>query len=54
VAVGPALALGQLSGEFMSTVVKLIPLFSAIVATITVLHVYAIFAVRDTMYARYA
>jgi len=38
--IGPALALSQLSGEFMSTSMKLIPLVSAIIATLLVFETY--------------
>jgi proton-translocating NADH-quinone oxidoreductase chain L len=54
IAVGPSLALGQLSGEFMSTSTKLIPLISAIVATASVFHVYGSFALQHTLYGTFA
>lgn len=46
--------LGQLSGEFMPTYIKLVPLFSVVCATAVVFHVYEIFALRYTMYREFA
>lgn len=46
--VGPALALSQLSGEFMSTTMKLIPLVSAVVATLLVFETYDVQLNRRT------
>jgi proton-translocating NADH-quinone oxidoreductase chain L len=54
IAVGPSLALGQLSGEFMPTLAKLIPLGSAAVATALVFAVYGIYALEHTLYGTFA
>jgi len=48
IAIGAVLSLGQLSGEFMSTTTKLIPLFSAIVSTLLVFWVYGAFSTQYT------
>jgi proton-translocating NADH-quinone oxidoreductase chain L len=51
---GQTLALGQLSGEFMPTAVKLIPLVSAVIATAAVFYVYGVFSVQHTSYGALA
>jgi NADH:ubiquinone oxidoreductase subunit 5 (subunit L)/multisubunit Na+/H+ antiporter MnhA subunit len=54
IAVGPALAVGQLSGEFMSTSAKLVPLVSALIATSLVFYIYGVIAVKHTLYGTFA
>lgn len=54
IAVEQRLALHQLSGEFMPTTVKLIPLFSAVTATAAVFYVYGFFALQHTVYGRFS
>jgi hypothetical protein len=49
IAVGTALSSHQLSGEFMLTGVKLIPLFTAIGATLLVFYVYGAFSSKRTL-----
>lgn len=46
--------LGQLSGEFMPTYIKLIPLFSAICAVIAVFYVYELLALRCPVQGAFA
>jgi proton-translocating NADH-quinone oxidoreductase chain L len=54
IVIGQTLALGQLSGEFMPTGVKLIPLVSAVIATAAVFYVYGVFSVQHTNYGTLA
>jgi NADH:ubiquinone oxidoreductase subunit 5 (subunit L)/multisubunit Na+/H+ antiporter MnhA subunit len=54
ITVGSTLALGQLSGEFMPTATKLIPLVSAVIATASVFYVYGVFALQHTLYGTFA
>lgn len=48
------LATGQISGEFLPTYVKLVPLFSAIVATAAVFYIYGQLALQHTLYAAFS
>jgi proton-translocating NADH-quinone oxidoreductase chain L len=54
IAVNQTLALGQLSGEFMSTSTKLIPLVSAVLATTLVFYIYGALATQHTLYGTFA
>jgi proton-translocating NADH-quinone oxidoreductase chain L len=54
IAVNTQFTLGQLSGEFMPTSVKLLPLFSAIIATTGVFYTYSVLVFKYTMYGTLA
>jgi len=54
VAVEQRLALAQFSGEFIPTTTKLIPLFSAIVATSAVFFIYGSLALQHAPYGRFS
>jgi proton-translocating NADH-quinone oxidoreductase chain L len=54
IVVGQTFSLGQLSGEFMPTAIKLIPLASAVIATAAVFYIYGVFSVQHTNYGTLA